>query len=334
MSVRTFSIVAVALALVGAGCGGGDPVVVYSPHGQEMLGETEAQFEAAHPHLDMQAFDMGAKDVFSRIRAERQRPAADVWWGAPSTMFMQAAKEDLLAPYRPTWHEHVPEAFHDPDDRWYALYRSPIAILYNTNAYAASEVPQTWDALLAEPWRGRIALRKPLESGTMRTFLCAMISRAPDVDAGLAWLRELHAATASYPASPSLLFDHLKKNPERISVWLLPDIVMQRDLNGFPFGFHVPPEAPVLTDCIALVRGGGSTALAETFYEFVTSRQMLIFQAEQFGKLPARTDIAPDSLPAWMTQQQIDAMDIDWAAFSEACPGWLERWEREVYDAS
>ena len=49
--------------------------------------------EEAHPGVDVRWLDMGSKEVLSRVRAERSRPAADVWWGAPSTMFAQAAQE-------------------------------------------------------------------------------------------------------------------------------------------------------------------------------------------------------------------------------------------------
>jgi len=75
--------------------------VVYSPHGPEMLKDAEAQFEAAYPHVDLQWLDMGSQEVYNRVSAERARPACDVWWGGPSTMFMQAAEEGLLEPYRP-----------------------------------------------------------------------------------------------------------------------------------------------------------------------------------------------------------------------------------------
>jgi len=217
-----------------------DILVVYSPHGADVLKEYEKQFETAYPNVDVQALDMGSKEVYSRISAERQRPACDVWWGAPSTMFSQAAKEGLLQAYTPAWADAVDDDCKDADSLWYATYRSPLAIVFNDLSVKAEDLPDTWDGLLDEKWKGRLCLRKPQPSGTMRTFISAMIARAETEDAGIAWLKRLHESTAAYPESPTLLYDHLKKNPERITVWLLPDAVMQRELHGYPFGYVLP----------------------------------------------------------------------------------------------
>jgi len=252
-------------------------------------------------------------------------------------MFEQAAlggeggTDSLLEAYEPAWSGAVAAEHRDAQHRWYATHLSPLAILYNTTAYSAEAVPQTWDDLIAPEWAGKIALRKPLASGTMRTFLAAMIMRAPDEESGFAWLRKLHANTATYPESPNLLFDHLKRNPERISVWLRPDILMQRDRNGFPFGAHVPDPSPVLTEGIAILRDAPHMDWAIRFYDFVTSPEMLVQQAAAYAKLPARTDVEAAQLPAWMTAREVQAMPLDAAEMREKEGAWMSRWEREVY---
>lgn len=321
------------LLMLSLGCSSRSVVVVYSPHGQEMLGDYEKLFEAAHPEVDVQWLDMGAQEVYSRIRAESARPAADVWWGAPSVLFEQAAKEGLLAAYRPAWAEAIAADQKDPEDRWFATFLSPLAILFNTQGLSAAEAPQTWDALLEPAWQGRISLRKPLASGTMRTFIAAMIARAPSEDEGIAWLKRLHASTGSYPESPNLLFDHLKKNPDKISVWLMPDVILQRDRNGFPFGYVVPPDTPVLTDAIAIVKDAPHPELARQFYDFVTTQEALIHQAEAYAKLPARNDIPREKLPTALTAQPIVPMALDWARVAANEAAWCDRWDKEVQQA-
>lgn len=298
-----------------------------------MLGDYERLFEGAYPGVDVQWLDMGSKEVLSRVRAERNRPAADVWWGAPSTMFAQAAQEGLLAVYRPTWADKVETAFKDANGRWYAAHRSPLCIMYNTRRYAPDEAPQSWDDLLDPKWKGLISIREPLVSGTMRTFICAMIERAPSEDEGIAWLRKLHEATSDYLESPNLLYDHLKKNDDHVSVWLMPDVVLQRDRNGFPFGYHIPSPAPVVTEGIAIVEGSPHTDRAKAFYEFVTTESALVQQAEAYAKLPARGDVDRDKLPAELTEQQYTPMAIDWDRFAAKEREWCERWEKEVYAA-
>jgi iron(III) transport system substrate-binding protein len=319
------------LAVLFMGCDTRETVVVYSPHGVEMLSDYEGLFEAAYPDVDLQWLDMGSQDVFSRVSAERNRPAGDVWWGAPCTMFMKAAEEGLLEPYRPTWAEAVPPDSKDPQDRWYATHRSPLAIVFNQRGLTKETAPQTWDELLDPKWHGRVSIRKPPASGTMRTFLCAMIHRAASEDAGIAWLKRLHEATESYPESPQFLFDHLKKNPELVSVWLMPDVVLQRERNGYPFDCVLPPGTPVLTEGIAIIRGAPHPEWARKFYEFVTTREALAQQSRAYAKMPARTDVEPAALPGWMVNQSVDAMPIDWRAFARNEQAWCSRWEKEVY---
>jgi iron(III) transport system substrate-binding protein len=334
--LRTGRILAAGLVLFLAGCSQGPGkavVVVYSPHGTDVLQDYETRFEAAHPEFDLQWLDMGAQEVYARVRAESGRPACDVWWGAPSTLFSQAAKEGLLEPYAPTWGAAVPTEYKDPEARWHATYLSPLAILYNDRHYKPEQIPQTWDDLLKPEWQGKVSLRKPLASGTMRTFISAMVSRAENDDAGIAWLKQLHASTGDYPENPNLLYDHIKRNPERISVWIQPDVVMQRDRNGFPFGYVIPPQTPVLTDGIAIIKNAPHADAAKKFYEFVTSEEALVQQAEAYAKMPARSDIPKDKLPEWMRNTVIDAMPIDWQQFAEKEAGWCARWEKEVYAA-
>lgn len=321
------------VVMVLAGCDRREVVVVYSPHGAEVLGDYEAKFEEAHPEIDLQWIAAGAQEVYARVKNERNRPACDVWWGAPATLFMRAAEEGLLAPVHPPWAGFLDDNHKDADERWYATFISPIAIMFNTNAYSRDDMPSTYDGLLEPEWSKQIAIRKPLASGTMRTFFSGMIMRQPDLEAGIDWLSRLHEATARYPENPNLLYDHIKKNPERISVWLLPDIVMQHERNGFPFDFKVPAQTPVLPDGIAIVQGGPNPDGARKFFRFVTSEEALIHQAKAYAKMPARTDIDRDKLPPWMTAQEVDALPMDWAALAEEEEAWMQRWEEEVMRA-
>ena len=105
---RSWAVFLLVLGLIQQlGCRDGDarkdPLVVYSTHGKELLSEFEAGFERDHPNVDVRWLDMGSQDVLDRVRSEKENPQADVWWGAPSTLFQQAEKEGLLQTFRPTW---------------------------------------------------------------------------------------------------------------------------------------------------------------------------------------------------------------------------------------
>ena len=88
-----------------AGCGGDGrtPVLVYSPHGRDLLLLVERSFEARRPDIDVRWLGMGTQEVLDRLRFEQVNPQADVWFGGPTTIFERAVRDSLLAPYRPAW---------------------------------------------------------------------------------------------------------------------------------------------------------------------------------------------------------------------------------------
>ena len=305
-------------------------VVVYSPHGREMLEPFQQRFAAVHPEIELQTLDMGSQEILDRVRAERANPQADLWWGAPHTMFIKAAADGLLQPYQPTWKAHLPAARHDAQDFWYGQYLTPSVIVYNSEALTAQTAPQDWDELLKPEWKGKILIRNPLESGTMRTFFAAMILGAPSVDEGFAWLQKLDANTKGYPPNPALLHRQMAKQEGVVTIWALRDVEIQKRTHGYPFGYVLPRSgSPVVLDAIALVKGAPHADAAKVFYEFATAREQMLWAAEQFDCMPARTDIKPAELPARMPKQ-VKEIKLDWAQVEANTKTWMDRWNRTV----
>src|SRR4051812_15813784 len=71
-------------------------LLIYTPHGQDLLKDFVARYQQLHPGTEIQFVDMGSREVLDRVRAERNRPQADLWWGAAHTTFQQAADDNLL----------------------------------------------------------------------------------------------------------------------------------------------------------------------------------------------------------------------------------------------
>jgi iron(III) transport system substrate-binding protein len=314
-----------------AGCGDGrETLVIYSPHGKELLGAYEDAFEREYPDVDVQWLDMGSQEAYDRVRTEATNPQASLWWGAPQTMFAKAAEQGLLMPYTPSWADAVPEEAHDPQDRWYGTYRTPEVIMYNHDAVDSTEVPQSWDDLLDPRFDDRVIVRSPLGSGTMRTIFGAMIQRQPSVEEGFRWLARLDENTKTYAANPTQLYLMLARGEGDITLWNLPDAYLQSHDLGYPFSWTVPVEGtPVLVDAIALVDGAPNPERAKEFYEFVTSREAIIDQAERFYRIPVRTDIEDAALPEWM-RGDVRSMGVDWEQLAEEGAAWMQRWDEQV----
>ncbi|MDM5340709.1 extracellular solute-binding protein [Fictibacillus enclensis] len=310
-----------------------EKVVIYSPHGKDILQEFEKKFEAKNPNVDVEWLDIGSQEVLDRVRSEKKNPQADVWWGAPSVMFNQAKGEGLLEPYKPTYAKALEDEFHDKDWAWSGTSQTPEVIMYNSKKMSKGEAPKDWDDLLDPKWKDKIIIRYPLASGTMNTIFSAMIYRdykdSKDPKKGYEWLQKLDANTKEYSANPEIMYSKVAKGEGTVSVWDMPDVVMLKKEKNYPFDFVIPESGtPVLTEGIALVKNAKHPKAAKAFYEFVNSKEANKILAEKHYRIPTRTDI--DNLPKWIEDTKIKPMDIDWKVFESKSNGWMEYWDNNI----
>lgn len=314
------------------------PLVLYSPHGRDLLGLLEKTYEAAHPGVDVRWLDMGSQEVYDRIRSEKANPQADLWFGGPDTIFARGAREDLLEPVKPApgWASLIPPDAREPHDLYFGVYRTPAVLVYNSAVVPAAEAPKDWDDLLDPRWKGKVIIRYPLASGTMRAFFGMIFARSIEKTGNTAqaldWLKRLDAQTKSYEMNASVLVQRIARREGLVTVWDLPDVLLEmrqsKDLAYvFPAG-----GTPVIDDAIGLVKGAKHPAAARAFLEWVGSPEAQRLAAERAYRLPARTDIPPAELPAWARDvgSKMVAARLDWALLERELPGWMSAWDRQV----
>lgn len=337
LAIPSLAFVFALLVLGLAGCSDGRAsVVLYSPHGRDLLALLEETYEAENPEVDVEWLDMGSQEVFDRVRSEAANPQADVWFGGPDTIFARGAVEDLLQPYRPEWADAVPETSRDPEELYFGVYRSMPVLVYNTDAVSDDEAPRDWDDLLDPRWEDEILIRDPLASGTMRTMFGMIIARAVaetgSEEAGFDWLRRLDAQTKEYVLSPALMIEKLIRQEGLVTVWDLTDILLQQE-RGMPLGFRFPESGtPVIDDSIGLVANAPHPEEAKAFIDWVGSPEAQRLVAEEVFRVPARTDLPPEELPAWARDvfERLVPADFDWDLLEEHGQEWMSRWDRTV----
>jgi iron(III) transport system substrate-binding protein len=329
-------VLAAGLALAACSGDGRTPLVLYSPHGRDLLELFERTYEEKHPEVDVRWLDMGSQEVYDRVRAEAANPQADVWFGGPDTVFARGAAEGLLAPYRPGWAEAVPEECREPGGRYLCLYRTAPVLVYNRDAVKAEDAPADWDDLLDPRWKGKIVIRDPLASGTLRTMFGMILARSVaetgSPERGFEWLRRLDAQTKEYPQNPALLFSMLARQEGLITVWELTDMFWQRQ-KGIPLGFRFPASGtPIIDDSVGLVANAPHPEAAKAFLEWVGSEEAQRLAAEGAYRLPARSDLPIESLPPWAREvvPQMKPARFDRALVAAQGAAWMERWDREI----
>jgi len=316
------------------GASRGHRLLVYTPHGQDLLRDFVNRYKQKYPDADIQFLDMGSRQILERVRVERNRPQADLWWGASHTTFQTAADENLLAEFRPSWADKVPETSRDGQGRWYGTYETPQVIVYNSEAIAPADVPHDWDDVLDPKWRDKVLIRNPNPSDTMRAIFGAMIWRfqkdTGTPDKGYEWLRKLDANVHEYTADGTLLMQKIARREGLISLWDMPDVRLCKEQKNFPVAYTMPSSGtPVITDGIAIIRGAPNEEEARRFYEFVTTPESLAYAAHQYYRIPVRTDLDRSQLPAWMNEP-FTRMPVDWNLLRSQGGEWLRYWDTEI----
>lgn len=325
-------------ALILAGCGGDGRtrLVLYSPHGRDLLSLVEKAFEAEHPDVDVRWLDMGSQEVYDRVRSEAANPQCDVWFGGPDTIFARGSAEGLLTAYRPVWADAVPAASRGQGDTYFGVYRTAPVLVYNTAVLSREAAPHDWDALLEPRFRGKLLIRDPLASGTLRTFFGMVVARSVtetgSPDRGFDWLRRLDAQTKEYVLNPALMIEKLNRREGWVTIWELTDILWQKK-RGAPLDFLFPASGtPVIDDAIGLVHGAPHEAAARAFVDWIGSPEAQRLTAEQAFRLPARTDLPAAELPAWAQRVLAELVPADYDGTLVARDGarWMVTWDREI----
>lgn len=133
-------------------------VVVYSARAEHLI----------KPLFEQYMQETGAKitwltdkegPLLERIKAEGDRTPADLFMTVDAGNLWKAADEGVLqAANSKALDAAVPEAYRDPEGRWYGLSLRARTLVYNTNKVKPEELSSY--AGLADPqWKGRLCLR-------------------------------------------------------------------------------------------------------------------------------------------------------------------------------
>ena len=327
-----------AFAAMAAGCrrDARTPIVLYSPHGRDLLGLVEKTYEARHPDVDVRWLDMGSQEVYDRVRSEKANPQADVWFGGPNTIFARGVRDGLLQAFRPSWSGAIPPESRGPRDLYFGVYRTPAVIVYNSGAVAAADAPRDWNDLLDPRWKGKILIRYPIASGTMRAIFGMILERSlaetGSTDRGFQWLLRLDAQTKEYVQNSSILVEKIARREGLATVWDLPDVLLEmRRSKDLAYVFP-SSGTPVIDDAVALVAGARHARQAQDLIEWLGTPEAELLAAEKVYRLPARTDLPPDRLPDWArdVEKKMTPAKMDWDLLDREGQAWMAKWDREV----
>jgi iron(III) transport system substrate-binding protein len=155
---------------------------------------------------------MSAGETYARVRAEKDNPRGDIWWGGTGDPHLQAADERLTEPYTSPqlpklrdWSQHQAAISHN---RTVGIYLGALGFGYNTEDLARRKLtpPACWADLIKPEFKGDVQMADPNSSGTAWTMLATIVQLMGE-DKAFAYFRQLNGNINEYTkagAAPAL----------------------------------------------------------------------------------------------------------------------------------
>lgn len=330
--------VALAAVASAAAAASAAPLVVYCTHDRDACDLARQAF-TRDIGIAVAMTRKATGEVYAQLRAERDNPKADVWYGGTFDSFLQGATEGLFATYRsPQLAELHPWAQRQAaatDYRAVAIYRIVIGFGSNPDVLARKNVaaPRCWSDLVKPEYRKEVELSNPVTSGTGYTILATLVALYGE-DGAFDYLKRLGPNVVRYTQSGTAQGPSVARGEAGVGVSFVHEFVTQQ-LAGFKVDIAVPCEGTGdALGGMAIVSGGPNPQQARAFYDWALGKgaQELANRTRSLI-LPANKDA--EIRPEAARFAAVPLVDVDPAKFGTPAmkKRLLARWQSEIGDA-
>ncbi|MBM3645307.1 MAG: ABC transporter substrate-binding protein [Alphaproteobacteria bacterium] len=308
---------------------------IYCTANQEWCQVMQTEF-AKRTGVDVAFTRKGTGETYAQIRAEKDNPKGDIWWGGTGDPHLQAAEEKLTARYESAaikdLHPWAQEQWKRSGGRTTGIYMGAIGFVYNKEGLAKKGLkpPACWADLLKPEYKGEIQSANPFSSGTAYTIIATLVQLMGE-DKAFQYLKALHGSINQYTKQGPAPGMAAARGETLIALTFLHDGAMNKK-RGFPVEGVAPCEGTGYEiGSMSIVDGARNLANARRFYDFALSPegQALAEKGESYqqpshAKVPA-SQFSPDL-------SKVKLIDYDFAKYGSSAERrrLLARWTEET----
>jgi iron(III) transport system substrate-binding protein len=268
--------------------------------------------------------------AMSRIEAEKARPQADVWFGAPSENHILAKERGLTEAYVSPNAAAMPEQFKDKDGYWYAIYTNPLAFGVRTDILQRRKapVPTSWEDLKNPAYKGLIQMPSPQSSGTAYSIILTLIQQRGE-DAAFDYLKAINANVQTYTQSGTAPSGALGVGETPLAIQFTPGFLKLAD-EGYPVQVVFPSEGVGYeVAAMSILKGAQDAADARKLVDWMTSVDgQGALSASKTYFLPVRTGVSAGAGVPSLDKIKLIAVDSSFAAANKQ--RLVDRWTKQV----
>lgn len=280
-----------------------------------------------------------AGEIYARLRAERNNPRADVWFGGTGDPHLQAASDGLTEAHRPASLDRLQDWAREQAERsgyrTVGLYMGALGYGYNETELRRRGIaaPACWADLLKPEFKGEVQVADPNASGTSWTMLATLVQLMGEGEA-FAYLKRLDANVDQYTTIGAAPVQATARGETMVGIAFQHDVIDAAKQN---------PAVKVVSPCegtgyeigsMSLIRGARHPDEARRFYDWALTpaAQALAARNGSF-QIPSNKDAPiPPEAP---DLGRIRLIAYDFAKYGSASERarLLSRWTREIKDA-
>ncbi len=287
-------------------------------------------FKTRYPEVEIVYNDLGSAATVVALDKARNRPQADTaYYFAASAV--DAAKRDLVAPFKPVNFDKLPGVFKDPEGKWFTIHSLTVAFIVNTKL--VKDVPRSWADLLKPEYKNSVVYLDPRSTGVGQVMTFAANFAAggdmTNVKPGLDYLGKLHHSGNVLRVLGTTPYAQFVKG--EIPIWISyeNDGLKAKFTDGLgdAVAVVIPSEASAAAPYgISLVKNGPNPSAGKLWLNLIMTEYGQGIFAQGFVrpsvpgvKLP---DSVSDKLPA---APQVRPLDVNAAAARKADidKGWV-----------
>ena len=286
--------------------------------------------------VKVQMVRMSAGEIYARLRAEKDNPQADLWWGGTGDPHLQAADEGLTVEYqspqlpklRPWAREQAERAKY----RTVGIYLGALGFGYNTDEIKNRKLtpPACWSDLIKPEFKGEVQMADPNSSGTAWTALATLVQLMGE-ESAFVYLKKLHANINEYTKAGAAPAQAAGLGETVVGIAFQHDVI-DVAIRGKPVQVVSPCEGTGYEiGSMSLVKGGKNPEDAKKFYEWaLTADAQKIGATNRSYQVPSNADAPIPPQAPDLSKIKLIAYDFAKYGSSAERKRLLGRWSTEV----
>jgi putative spermidine/putrescine transport system substrate-binding protein len=271
--------------------------------------------------------------TLAQLVAEKASPVADIaYYGV--TFGVQARKDGVTAPFKPSAWNEIPEGLKDPEGHWFTIHSGTLGFMVNVDALKGKPIPRSWADLLKPEYKGLIGYLDPASAFVGYVGAVAVNNaRGGTLDnfgPAIEWFKALRKNDPIVPKQTS----YARVLSGEIAILLDYDFNAYRAKykDNAKVEFVIPAEGTVVVPYVmSLVAKGPNAANGQKALEFILSDEGQAIWANAFLRPVRASAISKEAQARFLpASEYARAKAVDYAKMATVQKGFSERYLKEV----